>query len=151
MVLFAYMATPKYPPGQTTGRPPKFTSVEDMQAAIDKYFDDCDQTKRPYTMAGLAYELDMSRQSLINYKDNTEFLDTIKKARFKIERYVEELMLKSNGVVAGVIFNAKNNFGWVDKQEVQQSGEVKHSYEELSDEQLDSAIKAREDRISKTS
>jgi hypothetical protein len=26
-------------------------------------------------------------------------------------------MLGSSGVVAGVIFNAKNNFGWVDKTE----------------------------------
>lgn len=26
-------------------------------------------------------------------------------------------MLASSGVVAGIIFNAKNNFGWVDKTE----------------------------------
>lgn len=115
------------------GRPLKFKTPEDMQAAIDAYFKACDEhiieyekdgkviklhKPEPYTMTGLAIALGFdSRQSLINYKNRTQFLDTIKKARLKVEDQVERLMLTSSGVVAGIIFNAKNNFGWVDKTE----------------------------------
>lgn len=125
------------------GRPLKFKTPEDMQAVIDAYFAKCDPhvedfqylewnkehqeqeiktVKRiteqvPYTMAGLADALDLSRQALMEYDDRDGFGDTIKKARRKVEIYVEQLMLKSNGVVAGVIFNAKNNFGWRDRSE----------------------------------
>lgn len=103
------------------GQPPKFKSVADMQAAIDKFFADCDEKGDPYTMSGLAYSLDMGRQTLINYENKDEYLDTVKQARRRVEMYVEKLMLKSNGVVAGVIFNAKNNFGWRDKTETEQT------------------------------
>jgi hypothetical protein len=147
------------------GRPPKFTSAVDMQIAIDKYFADCDphvadftyikthkdgsQTEevikkitdqKPYTMSGLALALDMDRKTLLNYSKKDEFFPTVKKARDKVEAYVESLMLKSNGVVAGVIFNAKNNFDWKDKQEtdVNLNTEVK-----LSDEQAEQLLKAR--------
>jgi hypothetical protein len=47
-------------------------------------------------------------------------------------------------------FDSLAKYGWPAKSEVEQSGEVKHVYEELDDEQLEAAIKAREDRISKT-
>jgi hypothetical protein len=99
------------------GRPLKFTSPEVMQAAIDDYFTKCDDNHEPYTMSGLAYELDMDRRSLLNYSKKDDFLPTIKKARNRVEVSVEKLMLKSSGVVAGVIFNAKNNFDWRDKTE----------------------------------
>lgn len=125
------------------GRPPLYKTADDMQKIIDQYFSKCDELKEPYTMSGLAYELDMSRQTLIDYKNKDEFIDTIKKARLKVEVSVEKRMLASTGVVAGVIFNAKNNFGWRDKQEVEQKTIV--SYEDMTDEQLEAAIKARKD------
>ena len=61
------------------------------------------------------------RQSLINYAGySKEFLAIVKKAKQKVENYIEErLMLGHN--VAGLIFNLKNNFGWVDKQEIDQT------------------------------
>ena len=34
------------------------------------------------------------------------------------ENYLEEILL-SQGKPTGVIFNLKNNFGWVDKQEIE--------------------------------
>lgn len=117
------------------GRPPKFETAEEMQLAIDDYFASCDNHIRtiydkeggedkgisdplPYTMTGLAIALGFeSRQSLVDYKKKDRFSDTIKKARLRVEESIEQRMLKSNGVVAGVIFNAKNNFGWKDKTE----------------------------------
>lgn len=109
------------------GRPPKFTEVEKMQKVIDEYFDSVTYEaegrshSRP-TMSGLANALNMCRQSLINYSEKTEFLDTIKKARLKVEIALEDSLYGNN--VTGVIFNLKNNFGWNDKKEIEQSGSV---------------------------
>jgi hypothetical protein len=125
------------------GKPLKYKTVEALEQAIEAYFAECDphiveypyihtdpKTKErtlkfekrlteqePYTMSGLAYALDMDRRTLLDYSKRDRYLPTIKKARNRVEKYVEKLMLKSNGVVAGVIFNAKNNFGWQDKIE----------------------------------
>ena len=57
----------------------------------------------------------MSRQDLINYSKDKEFFDTIKKAKLKIENYLEEHLVTDNSVT-GIIFNLKNNYGWKDKQ-----------------------------------
>ena len=37
-----------------TGRPPKYTSPQEMPVAIEAYFEECDKAKRPYTVPGLA-------------------------------------------------------------------------------------------------
>jgi hypothetical protein len=74
---------------------------------------------RPYTMTGLALAIGFeSRQSLADYKKRGKFSYTIKKAKMLVEEQVEQKMLASNGVVAGVIFNAKVNFGWVETQHI---------------------------------
>lgn len=99
-------------------RPNKFKSVEEMQKAIDNYFKECDANERPYTISGLAYALDTTRRTLLDYEENDEFTHTIKKAKAKIEQFVEErLFMGSN--TAGVIFNLKNNYNWKDKQEIE--------------------------------
>lgn len=109
------------------GRPPKYKTPEEMQKVIDEYFESVtltDDTGRIVssmpTMTGLANALDMCRQSLCNYSEKDEFLDTIKKARMKVEEALERHLYGTG--VTGVIFNLKNNFGWKDKQEVEQSG-----------------------------
>jgi hypothetical protein len=101
------------------GRPLKYKSVKEMQNAIDKYFDECDRENRPYTVSGLAYALGTNRQTLINYEDKEEFIDTIKRAKARIECYNEELLYSKDAPTAGVIFNLKNNYGWKDKQEIE--------------------------------
>jgi hypothetical protein len=101
------------------GRPPKFKTPEEMQEAIDAYYAECKERNAPLTMTGLSIALGFeSRSSLVDYKKRDDaFSHTIKKARQEVERAVEERMLSSSGVVAGVIFNAKNNFGWRDRTE----------------------------------
>ena len=98
------------------GRPPKYNNAEEMQLKIDKYFLDCDNNNEPYTVTGLALALDMSRQDLINYSNKEEFFDTIKKAKLKVENYLEKRLIKDSSCI-GIIFNLKNNYGWKDKQE----------------------------------
>ena len=46
------------------------------------------------------------------------FFFTIKKAKSKVEDYLEKKLLTGNSAT-GIIFNLKNNFEWKDKQEVE--------------------------------
>lgn len=76
-------------------------------------------------MTGLADALDMSRQSLLNYKGKKEFFDTITRAKRKCEIYAEEKLFDKSGV-NGAKFSLANNFeGWKEKQEIEHSGTVK--------------------------
>ena len=100
------------------GRPKMYSDVDEMQNDIDKYFKNCDKKEKPYTMSGLAYALDMSRQSLINYSKDEKFFDTIKKAKQKVEQQLEENALMGKGNSTFTIFNLKNNFEWKDNVEV---------------------------------
>ena len=118
------------------GRPPKYTNAEEIQKKIDEYFNSCFTILRdeggnimldydgnvrkrqikPFTITGLGLALGMSRQDLINYSKKDEFFDTIKKAKMRVENYLEEKLI-SDGSSTGIIFNLKNNYGWKDKQE----------------------------------
>lgn len=99
------------------GRPLKYKTKEELQEKIDKYFEECDKNNDPYTVTGLGLALDMSRQDLINYSNKEEFFDTIKKAKMKVENYLEKRLIKDSSCT-GIIFNLKNNYNWKDKQEV---------------------------------
>lgn len=137
------------------GQPPKFEDVETLARLVDEYFDYCDNRIQqvyspktesvieiidpaPYTMAGLAFFLGMDRRSLLNYTKKDEFFPTLKAARDRVEADVEERMNDKSKFTAGLIFNAKNNFGWVDKTEtdVTSKGKSINPYGELTTEQL---------------
>ncbi len=105
------------------GRPLKFESPEELQEKIDRYFEECDLNKVLYTVCGLAVALECDRNTLTNYTAKKEYFSTIKNAKQKIEAAVELHCLNAKNPV-GAIFNLKNNFGWKDKQEVEQSGNV---------------------------
>lgn len=123
------------------GRPPKFKSKEEMQEKIDTYFADCEGKilkddknnpildkkgkpviygTRPLTMSGLANALGFSsRQSLLNYEGKKEFMDTIMRARARVEQYTEECLFDKNSA-NGAKFSLANNFeGWKEKQELE--------------------------------
>lgn len=101
------------------GRPLKYESVEEMQKDIDKYFTDCDEQGKPYTVSGLAYALGTNRQTLLNYEAKEGFFDTIKGAKAKIETFNEEMLYSKEVPTTGVIFNLKNNYGWKDTQAIE--------------------------------
>lgn len=81
--------------------------------------------QKPYTITGLALALDTSRETLLEYQERPEFVDTIKKAKDRCHNYVEDSLLTSNPT--GAIFNLKNNYGWKDKTEVDSNirGDIK--------------------------
>lgn len=115
-----------------TGRPLKFKTVEELQAVIDEYFSYCDNriqqvyskksdgvieviNPAPYTMAGLAWRIGLSRQALMEYSHRDHFGDAVKAARNKIQEDVETRLMET--AATGAIFNLKNNFGYKDKTE----------------------------------
>jgi len=127
--------------GKHAGGPPlKYKTEEELQKAVDKYFDYCDNrlvqgydnktneqfayiSPEPYTMSGLAYNLGLSRKQLLVYKKRYLFGNTIKEARRKVEMDVERRLMEGKAQT-GAIFNLKNNFGWRDQTEVDVSGRL---------------------------
>jgi hypothetical protein len=100
------------------GRPLKFKSPQEIEDAANEYFNECNKKHRPLTITGLAIALDTDRRTLLNYEDKEEFFPTIKKIKQKVENYAEECLYDKDVPTTGVIFNLKNNYGWVDKQEL---------------------------------
>ena len=108
------------------GRPRKISEKEELQNKINNYFEECEKNKEPYTITGLCMALDICRDTLCEYAKKDEFSDTIKKAKLKVENYLEKHLITDSSTT-GIIFNLKNNFGWKDKQE---NINVDTSYEE---------------------
>lgn len=120
-----------------SGRPPKFESPEILENKIEEFFKMCADEKRIPTFTGLAYFLGTTRKTLREYEnsDKSGFLKSIdddtkvkykhilRKAKARIEAEYEQLLFKGNSVI-GAIFTLKNNFGWVDKQEVEQTNKT---------------------------
>ena len=121
------------------GRPPRYKTPEEMERKINEYFDsrkgeiatDDDgkpvfnkygvlcyiKPPRPPTMTGLALYLGFnSRQSIINYRDNPRYLDTITRAKSRVEEYAEERLYDKDGQ-RGAEFNLRVNFGWKTDEE----------------------------------
>lgn len=117
------------------GRPKKYTEVEIMQQKINKYFEECNKDNEPYTVTGLCLALNICRDTLAEYAKKEEFSDTIKKAKLKVENYLERHLITDNSTT-GIIFNLKNNFGWTDKQQLEHSGNINNPFEGLSTDEL---------------
>lgn len=112
------------------GRPAKYNSPEEMQALIDKYFEECEEKGEVPTVTGLCYALDLDRKCLLSYERMLEndrfkrfddtvkvgFVHAIKKAKKYIEMNYEKALFNKNSAV-GAIFTLKNNYGYVDKTE----------------------------------
>ena len=113
------------------GRPRAFKSVEEVEEKINAYFNYCEEKEKPYTMSGLAYYLEVSRQTLVNYSYEDEYFDTIKKARDKVQMQLEENALSNKANPTFTIFNLKNNFDWKDKIE-HSSSEVENINKNIS-------------------
>lgn len=108
------------------GRPLKFKSVEELQNKIDAYFNSCfieekwnKKKIKPFTILWLCNYLDIDRKTLINYEDKDDgFFHTIKRAKSRVEEDIELWALMNTLNPTSAIFNLKNNFWWVDKQEI---------------------------------
>lgn len=122
------------------GAPPRYKTVEEMQEKIDAYFEECAGKvlmdadgqpvldkynnpiiygEKPLTVTGLALALGFnSRTTLLNYQGKKEFMNTITRAKAKVEQYAEERLYDKDGA-NGAKFSLSNNFeGWKEKQQV---------------------------------
>lgn len=127
------------------GRPPKFESAEQMQGLIDEYFKKCEGEPllndeglpivdkygqpvilgaRPPTITGLALALGFNcRLSLLNYEGKQEFVNTVKRAKARVEEYAETRLFDRDGA-NGAKFSLANNFdGWREKQSMELAGQ----------------------------
>lgn len=102
----------------------KYKTQEQLQTGIDKYFQECDEEKRPYTMSGLALSLGIDRVTLINYGKTDLFFTLIKEAKDRVQAQLEENALMGKGNATFTIFNLKNNYGWKDQVEVKNDNEL---------------------------
>ena len=68
------------------------------------------------SFTGLAIYLNVNKDTLTEYGNQADYSVTIKRAKQKIENYLEDHLYGNN--VTGIIFNLKNNYGWKDKQEI---------------------------------
>lgn len=100
--------------------------------------------------AGVKYADDYVDETLRGQLKHPEFSAAYKRAK-KIQKGLllqYALIGKLNPGFAQ--FFAVNNLGMQSKSVVENNGEVTHKWEELPDDELDRAIKARQDRISRT-
>jgi len=102
------------------GRPLKFESPEELEAKIEQYFNSIEKDDIP-TVAGLAVFLDVDWKTVNNYEGREEFFPTIKRAKTRILAEQEKLAIKGKLSAPVWIFSAKNNFGYTDKQEIDQN------------------------------
>lgn len=122
------------------GRPKIFNDVKEVEEKINTYFNYCEEKEKPYTMSGLAYYLGISRQTLVNYSNQDQFFDTIKKARDRVQMQLEENALSNKANPTFTIFNLKNNFDWKDNNEVKTNVEIT-KVDELLNEIKNSSLK----------
>lgn len=120
------------------GAPFKYKTAKDLQNKIDDYFNNGIRKKSVIvgkgdnkkeaqievpTISGLCYFLGFaSRQSFYDMEKTEHLSYTIKRCRLFIETIYEEMLHEGN--VTGAIFALKN-FGWTDKQEIQQDTTLK--------------------------
>lgn len=97
----------------------KYKTKEELKQGINKYFQECDEKEKPYTMSGLAYSLGIDRTTLVRYGDKDLFATLIKEAKQKVECQLEENALMGKANSTFTIFNLKNNYGWQDKSELE--------------------------------
>ena len=123
------------------GRPPMYKSAEEIQVKIDDYFRSCEGeilkdgdgnvltdkygapiriNDKPPTITGLALALGFtSRQALLNYQAKEDFVDTITRAKARVEAYAEARLFDKDGA-NGAKFSLANNFdGWREKQQIE--------------------------------
>jgi hypothetical protein len=116
---------------KSRGHPLKWKSPEILKKNIDAYFQWCEDKEKHITVSGLAWWLNTDRLTLLNYENaeengwlkrcdeatKQEYINAIKKAKRRIEQEYEDSLFYKNSVT-GAIFTLKNNYGWVDKQEI---------------------------------
>lgn len=96
-----------------------YSSPEDLQKAMIKYFEARDEEEKPYTLSGLLLSLGLSSQNLQAIHERGEgFKEVIEWSRLVIEDKTHTLALMEKVSSSVASLTLKNQFGWTDKKEV---------------------------------
>ena len=120
------------------GVKPKITSAKDIDKIAEQYFNECIENDKYPTVSGFAFELGLDRKTLLRYEnaidsgelvnlDNSvklEISNSIKRHKAYIEGQYEDRLLNDARSPIGTLFTLKNNYGWGDKQEVEQTNKT---------------------------
>lgn len=120
-------------------------SQEDLAQKIESYFTACDSNKKkryddkgneyeaivqlPYTLAGLAAHIGVTREYIKDVAEGSAHYDLFQKAKARILANLSERACNKYLHTPGLIFMLKNDFDMVDKTDVKHSGFI------LTDEQ----------------
>ena len=120
----------QYAVGKSGGKPPKYSpgQLEEKIVEYFKYVEDINiqrklkrfegEKLKPFTLSGICVYLDICMDTWAEYSKKQEYAEPIKRAKARVMNHVEEGMMNGTLSTIGSIFNLKNNFGWVDKIEV---------------------------------
>lgn len=120
------------------GKPPKYSSAEQLTAAIQNYFDDCAgipavdddgivindkngfpvwrKLPKPLTIMGLGLALGfLTRQSLLDYEGKKEYVDIILRARMIVDADYEAGLRTREGARGSEFYLSRH--GWTEKVE----------------------------------
>lgn len=102
------------------GRPRIIKDAKQFDRLAGQYFAACEASGEPVLLTGLILALGLSsRESLDLYGRKDEFVDSVKKAKLRVEMEYERRLAEAKPI--GAIFALKN-FGWRDKSEHEYSG-----------------------------
>lgn len=141
------------------GRPPIYEKTAEgiarLESDIAAYFDKCDnriedivtkdgvqlqvKNPEPYTVAGLAVHLGMTRKCLLDYEKREGFSYTIKRAKTKIEAQVARRSMETP-YSTGCIFNLKTNFDYIEAKDKTPDTHLHMDYEKLTKDQQEALI-----------
>lgn len=115
------------PSNNPDGLPLRFPTPEDLQTAIDAYFDERAMFDVPLTVTGLALALDITDETLLNYRKRDGYGDIVVKAKMRIVDYAEKNLYRI--AARGPIFALTNIITggakplWVDSKSTRLSGD----------------------------
>lgn len=120
------------------GRPPTYTTPEQLATKAEEYFKRCLEEEIQPTISGVTLFLGFtSRQSFYNLENNPDLMDTVKAIRLMIEASYEALGCSGGNHTTFAIFALKS-MGWTDKPEIlKQIKEHQNPFEGLTFEQLE--------------
>jgi hypothetical protein len=104
------------------GRPPKFETADDLLARFEEWQAEFEEGGKLVSeipdVEGFCDYVNAYRQLLMEYEKKPEFSTTIKHIRNWIYYKKKQLAMQGKMNPAIFIFDAKNNAGYTDKQEV---------------------------------
>lgn len=102
----------------------KYAHPHELQLAIDQYFDMCERGKKPYTISGLQLGLGISSGTMKRMMEMPDYAELIEYARQIIVEQVESKLLEGQVQPQGLMFWLKNKADYVDKTEIEHSGDI---------------------------